>query len=262
MNRFQKIFADPQRRILLPFFTLGDPNPQVSLDIITSAVKAGADGLELGIAFSDPIADGPTNQRSMMRALNAGMRFDRALEMLRALRQRFPTLPIGLLVYYNLLHRRGLNKAIADLTLAGVDAIVSADCPLEESGPLEAALAKHGMGAIQMIAPNTPDARAMLLFERSSAFTYVLSGFGTTGVKDQLDPRTVARVEHLRQLSNHPMVVGFGISKPEQVHAIWQAGANGAIVGSCFTQIIEQHLQQPDVAKQQIEQFIQQVQTC
>lgn len=262
MNRFQTLFADKDRRILLPFFTLGDPDPDTSLAIISAAVEAGADALELGIPFSDPIADGPTNQRSMMRALKAGMRFDRALAMLTTLRQRFPELPIGLLVYYNLLHRRGLHKAVADLALAGVDAIVSADCPLEESGPLEAALVHHGMGAIQMIAPNTSDARAVLLFERSSAFTYVLSGFGTTGVKDQLDPRTVARVAHLRQLSEHPMVVGFGISQPEQVKAIWQAGANGAIVGSRFTQIIEQYLDQPEVAQQKIEQFIAQVTAC
>lgn len=262
MNRFQQLFADKDKRILLPFFTLGDPDPQTSLEIISAAVAAGADALELGIPFSDPIADGPTNQRSMERALKAGMRFDRALEMLKTLRQQFAQLPIGLLVYYNLLHRRGLHKAIADLALAGVDAIVSADCPLEESGPLEAALAEHGMGAIQMIAPNTPDARAVLLFERSSAFTYVLSGFGTTGVKDKLDPRTVARVAQLRQLSDRPMVVGFGISKPEQVQDIWQAGANGAIVGSRFTQIIEQNLGEPEAAKQEIQQFIQQVKAC
>jgi len=262
MNRFQSIFDDANRRVLLPFFTLGDPVPEVSLEIIIAAVKAGADALELGIPFSDPIADGPTNQRAMARALNAGMCFDMALTILKSVRDCFPALPIGLLVYYNLLHRRGLDRAIADLALAGVDAVVSADCPLEESGPLEAALDKHGMGAIQMIAPNTPDARAMLLFERSSAFTYVLSGFGTTGTKEHLDPRTVARVKHLRQLGARHMVVGFGISQPQQVQAIWKAGANGAIVGSRFTQIIEQYLAQPEIAKQQIEQFIEQVKKC
>ena len=258
MNRFQQLFKQSQR-VFVPFFTLGDPNPEVSLDLICAAVDAGADALELGIPFSDPIADGPTNQRSMARALASGMNFDKALEMIRTLRKRYPALPIGLLVYYNLLHRRGLTKAIVDLVHAGVDGIVSADCPIEESAPLELALAEHGVGAIQMVALNTPDSRVVLLFERSTAFTYVLSGFGTTGVKKALDPRTIARVQHLCQLSEQPMVVGFGISQPEQVKAIWDAGAQGAIVGSRFTQMIEQ---KGANAKQGIIDFIKQVTSC
>ena len=259
MNRFNQLFVNPEKKALLPFFTLGDPNPEDSLAIILAAAQAGADALELGIPFSDPIADGPTNQRSMARALKAGMNFDKALEMIRKIRERFPTLPIGLLLYYNLLHRRGVDKAVADLKQAGVDAVVSADCPIEESGLLEASLAKHGLGAIQMIAPNTSDSRSIVLSERSTAFTYVLSGFGTTGAKKQIDPATIERVKHLSTLSNQPMVVGFGISEPEQVKQVFAAGAQGAIVGSRLTQMIEQHLDQPEKAQQLIEDFIYQV---
>ncbi len=259
MNRFQRLFADPKRRAFVPFFTLGDPKPQDSLRLIRAAIDAGADALELGLPFSDPVADGPTNQRSMARALAAGMTFDVGLELLAEIRAYAPDIPIGLLLYFNLLYRRGLARAHADLQRVGVDAIVSADLPLEESAAHEASLAKHDLGAIQMLAPNTPDARAQQLFARSSAFTYVLSGFGTTGEKHALDPRTVARVQHLRQLTTQPLVVGFGLSQPEHVAAVWQAGANGAIVGSRLSRMIEANLTHVSAAEADIVAFIQQV---
>ena len=141
MNRFQRLFADPKRRAFVHFFTLGDPTPQDSLRLIRAAIDAGADALELGLPFSDPVADGPTNQRSMARALAAGMTFDVGLELLAEIRAYAPDIPIGLLLYFNLLYRRGLARAHADLQLVGVDAIVSADLPLEESAAHEASLA-------------------------------------------------------------------------------------------------------------------------
>jgi tryptophan synthase alpha chain len=255
MNRFNTLFKDPNKKVLLPFFTLGDPNYADSLAIIKAAIDAGADALELGFAFSDPIADGPTNQRSMLRALGAGMNFKRNLGLLAEIRAYAPHLPIGLLLYYNLLHRRG-EGAYRDLAEAGVDAVVVADLPIEESQGHGQALAKHGLGAIQMIAPNTDDSRAQSLFAASDAFTYVLSGYGTTGVKAEIDPRTLARVQQLRTLSAKPMVVGFGISQAAHVKAVWGAGANGAIVGSKFTQIIETHLNAPHLAAAEIAAFI------
>ncbi len=259
MNRFEQLFSQRSRKAFLPFFTLGDPNPKASLTLIKAVIDAGADALELGIPFSDPVADGPTNQRSMERALKAGVTFDHCLEVLAKLRAYAPTLPIGLLLYYNLIHRRGMDKAHRDLAQAGVDAIVSADLPMEESAEHEASLKKHGIGAIQMVAPNTPDVRAKELFARSSAFTYVLSGFGATGARQSVDPRTIERIKHLRQLTDKPMVVGFGISAPEHVHAIWQAGANGAIVGSKFSSMIEANLNDLTPAQQQIVAFTKKV---
>ena len=259
MNRFEILFSDPAKKAFLPFFTLGDPTPEASLEIIKKVIDAGADALELGIPFSDPVADGPTNQRSMERALKAGVTFDRCLQILAELRSYAPHLPIGLLLYYNLIHRRGMEKAHQDLVRAGVDAIVSADLPIEESADYEISMHKHGLGVIQMVAPNTPDMRAKELFKRSSAFSYVLSGFGATGVRQQVDPKTIERVKHLRQLSNKPMVVGFGISTPEHVHAMWQAGANGAIVGSKFSSIIEANLNDLKQAEQQITEFTKKV---
>lgn len=258
MNRFTTLF-NSNERVFVPFFTLGDPNFDDSVAVIKAAIDSGADCLELGIAFSDPIADGPTNQRSMERALKAGVTFERALEMLKAIRELDPNIPISLLLYYNLIYRRGLDKAMKDLAAVGVDAVVSADLPLEEAGRFEKAATENNIGIVHIVAPNTPDDRATEIFNRCTAYTYVLSGYGTTGVKSEIDPRTLDRVKHLRALTEKPMIVGFGISKSEHVDAVWDAGAEGAIVGSYLTQMIEKNLSDATAAQAEVSQFIQSV---
>lgn len=259
MQRFDTLFENKQR-IFVPFFTVGDPNFDDSLKMIKATIDAGADCLELGFAFSDPIADGPTNQRSMARALESGVSFDRSLEMVREIRSYSADTPISLLLYYNLLYRRGVDKAMSDLKAVGVDAVVSADMPPEEAGDFEAAANKHGVGIVHIVAPNTPDERAIEIFNRCTAYTYVLSGYGTTGAKADIDPRTLDRVKHLRSLTQKPMIVGFGISKPEHVEAVWNAGAEGAIVGSYLTQLIEKNLENPAAAREAVAQFVGEVQ--
>jgi tryptophan synthase alpha chain len=259
MNRFHKLFQSKKKHIFVPFFTLGDPNREASMKIIKAAVDAGADALELGFPFSDPIADGPTNQRSMERALAAEMNFDTCIEMITEIRACFPDLPIGLLLYYNLLFRAGEN-GYRKLAKAGVDGIVSADLPFEESADHQALLDKFGIGSVQMVAPNTVLPRAQMLFEKSSAFTYVLSGFGTTGAKKEVSPKTLERVRELRATTDRPMIVGFGISHPDHARLVWDAGSEGVIVGSYFTSLIEDNLDDLSQAEQAITKFIQQVQ--
>lgn len=259
MNRFTNLFS---KKVFMPFFTIGDPNLDASFEVIKSAIDAGADCLELGIPFSDPIADGPTNQRSMARALAAGASFEKSCELIAKIRDYSPELPIGLLVYYNLLYHQGVNQTVERLAKAGVDAIVCGDLPIEEGYDFDAACEQHGVGAVYILAPNTPDARAKAIFERCNAYTYVLSGYGPTGAKSEIAPETISRVKHLRSLTDKPMIVGFGISKPEHVTAIWDAGADGAIVGSYFTSIIESNLATLNRAQQEISDFIQQVCSC
>ena len=258
MNRFDQLFANPENKAFIPFFTIGDPDLEHSYELVSAAAEAGADAVELGIPFSDPIADGPANQRSMERARQAGATFERCLEFLARLRKAFPGLPIGLLLYYNLLVQQG-EPGYQRLAEAGVDAIVSADLPLEEAQEHRHWLHHYGIGAVQMIAMNTPDKRALALMQGCSAFAYVLSGFGVTGAKAEVAPQTLERVAHVRRLSDCPIVVGFGISHPDHVRRIWDAGANGAIVGSHFTNLIEQNLEKPGQARIQISEFIQQV---
>ncbi|MCF6767808.1 tryptophan synthase subunit alpha [Thiotrichales bacterium 19S11-10] len=258
MNRFEKLFKSKKKVKLIPFFTLGDPDYDASLALIKKVIDSGADALELGFPFSDPVADGPTNQRSMLRGLNAKMTIDRCLSLLREIRAYNQDIPIGLLVYYNLLFKRG-ERIYQELKDCQVDGVVSADLPYEEASDHLRKLKDHGIGSIQMVAPNTPLERAKLLFDQSSAFTYVLSGFGPTGAKDRLSQETIARVKALRQLTDKPMVVGFGISHPEHVSKICYAGADAAIVGSYFTSIIEKNLDNPIKFSNEISDFLNKV---
>lgn len=256
MNRFTQLFQDQHRKVFIPFFTLGDPNREASMTLIKATIDAGVEALELGMPFSDPIADGPTNQRSMERALKAGATFDVCLGMLREIRAYAPKVAIGLLMYYNLIHRRGMDKACCDLKAVGIDALLAADVPIEESAELEVVLAENDIGFVHFIAPNTPDDRIAILNPHITGYYYVLSGFGVTGAKKDIDPRTIDRVQHIRRTTEKPLVVGFGISDPIHVHAIWNAGANAAIVGSTFSSLIEANLMDLSKAKDAIVAFI------
>lgn len=255
MNRFEKLFLEKKKVRFVPFFTLGDPSFNESLNLIKTAIDAGADALELGFPFSDPVADGPTNQRSMARGLKAKMDVDQCLKLIKAIRNYNKEIPIGLLLYYNLIFKRG-DKIYQELQDVGVDAVVSADLPLEESKAHQEKLKKHNIGVVQMVAPNTPLKRAKILFDQSNAFTYVLSGFGPTGAKKTLAKETLDRVEELRAITDKPMIVGFGLSEPEHVKLICQKGADAAIVGSYFSSIIENNLDNPKGAQQIIGDFI------
>ncbi len=266
-NRFQKLWAR-QEHVFMPFFTLGDPNFENSFEIIKAAIEAGADCLELGIPFSDPIADGPTNQRSMARALKSGMNFERVLALLTKIRALSSEIPIGLLLYYNVIYHRGLELSLSQLAIAGVDAIVCGDLPIEEGKLFDQACERYGISPVYMVAPNTPDERVKEIFKRSPAYTYVQSGLGVTGVKESVAPGTIEHVGHIKELvsplsASFKMIVGFGISKPEQVKQIWSAGADGAIVGSYFSQVIEKNLEDLNLAKKIIQEFVREChQSC
>ncbi|WP_190812830.1 tryptophan synthase subunit alpha [Saccharopolyspora pogona] len=255
MNRFDTAFQQPGRKSFIPFFTLGDPTRAESMRLIRAAVDAGADAVELGFPFSDPVTDGPINQRSMRRSLSSGMTYNGCVEMIREIRALYPDLPIGLLLYCNLLFKRG-ERAYAEFAEIGVDAVVCSDLPLEESGRHCELLGAHDVGCIQMIAPNTPTERAARLIDRSSAFTYVISRFGTTGPSVRFEDDAVHRVARLRELSDKPLVVGFGISRKEHVADFWNAGADGVIVGSYFSLLVERNLDDLGVARKEIDEFV------
>jgi tryptophan synthase alpha chain len=258
MNRFDKLFSQTQHSAFIPFFTIGDPNLESSMRLIKSAINSTIDAIELGFPFSDPITDGPTNQKSMQRSLRAGTTYNSCIRVVRQIRQEYPNLPIALLLYYNLLFMRG-DAAYKELADIGVDAVVCSDLPLDESRLHREQLEANGLGCIQMIAPNTPDARALKLFQTSSAFTYVISRFGTTGATETFGHNALNRIPALRRLSDKPAVIGFGISKPEQVVAFWKSGANGVIVGSHFISLIEHNLNNLGFVENTIRSFIQNI---
>lgn len=255
MNRFQNQLFDRRRGVFIPFFMLGDPDPRTSLRLMRTAIEAGADALELGIPFSDPIADGPTIQRAATRARQAGANVESCLTLIEQLRAS-TDVPLGLLLYYNLVLQKGLEQFSRRLANLGVDAVVVADLPAEQSAELEAELSSRGVGFVHLIAPNTSPSRAVELIERSTAFTYVVSRFGTTGARACLDGGTTHRVRELRPLTRKALVVGFGISRPDQYRSIIEAGADGVIVGSALVRRIEDDLGDPDALEVAVRKFV------
>ncbi|WP_019025950.1 tryptophan synthase subunit alpha [Colwellia piezophila] len=249
--RYQTAFAnlkEKNERAFIPFVMIGDPNAEQSFAVIKSLIDAGADALELGIPFSDPSADGITIQRAALRALGAGINTDICIELLKQVRAYAPQIPIGLLLYGNLVFARGIDSFYRDMSDAGVDSVLIADVPIRESEPFREAALKHGVAPIFIAPPNASDDTLRAVSSYSRGYTYVLSRAGVTGVDNAESPKNSVTstahklIESLVKYHAAPPVLGFGISTPQQVKAALQAGALGAISGSAVVKIIEDNL--------------------
>ncbi len=201
-------------------------------------VSGGADMLELGIPFSDPVADGPTIQAADIRALNAGITPPVAFDIIREFRKKDDDTPIGLLVYANLVHQPGLVKFYEEAAAAGVDSILVADVPLEELAPFHWVGEKTGVGTISMVTPLTDDARLASIAKLGGSYLYVVSRLGVTGRDASLSKSAKPLLRRIKKQGGPPTLLGFGISKPEHVSAAIKAGADGAISGSAVVEII------------------------
>lgn len=247
MGRIEDKFARLQEKgevAFIPFLTVGDPDLETTKQLSAEVVRAGADLLELGVPFSDPMADGPTLQRAAERALRSGSTLPRVLEVVAEIRREVD-IPIFLLGYYNIFFRYGLGRAAEDAWAAGVDGILCVDLPPEEADEFQAETEKTGIDLIFMLAPTSSPARIQLVLKRSKGLVYCVSVTGTTGARISLPQSLKGMVEGVKADTALPVVVGFGISTPEQ--AAWVAGfADGVIVGSAIAQIIERHLGQSD----------------
>ena len=223
----------------IPFAMLGDPDPARSLAAIRLLVSAGADALELGLPFSDPMADGPVIQAAATRALARGVRRAHCWRIVASVRDEFPTLPIGLLVYANLVFHRGdPERFYADAAGAGVDSVVVADLPLIESRSSVAAARVHGIAPVFIAPPNVSSDRLAAIAAEGEGYTYVTSRGGVTGEDQRLRGDRNRLIEELKALGAPPPVLGFGISTPAQVRAAMSAGAIGAISGSAIVRRI------------------------
>ena len=258
-NRYQDLFSRLESKnqgAFVPFVTIGDPNRDLSIKIIDTLVKAGADALELGIPFSDPVADGVVIQDASVRALASGATPDSCLEIIAEIRKLHPTVPIGLLLYVNLVYRNGIENFYEGCAKAGVDSLLIADVPLEESAPYRAAAEKFGIQQIFIAPPNGDQATLQKVAEYSQGYTYLLSRAGVTGA----DAKAGMPVEHmLATLTKHdapPSLLGFGISKPEQVTEAIKSGAAGAISGSAVVKVIQENLDNPELLLQKMDSFI------
>ncbi|MDW6003786.1 tryptophan synthase subunit alpha [Vibrio mangrovi] len=259
MNRYQMLFqqlAEKNQGAFVPFVTIGDPNPALSSEIINTLVEAGADALELGIPFSDPLADGPTIQGANMRALDAGTTPDICFELIAQVRQQYPSLPIGLLVYANLVYARGIDNFYHRCQQAGVDSVLIADVPTNESEVFIQSAEKHGIEPI-FIAPPTADKETLkTVASLSKGYTYLLSRAGVTGVETKAGMPVDTLLETLKEFQAPPALLGFGISEPAQVKQALTAGAAGAISGSAIVKIIESNQNDSSILLTQLKQFV------
>lgn len=222
---------------LVPFFTAGDPDLDTTRALVLAAIAEGADVIELGIPFSDPMADGPVLQRAAQRALASGTTVPRVLGLVAELR-RETQVPIILFGYYNPLFRYGDEAIARDAATAGADGFLCVDLPPEEAEPLQTAAAAHGVDVIYLLAPTTPPDRARTVARHASGFLYFVSVLGVTGARDALPTELPALVARVRSVTTLPIGVGFGVQTPAQ--AEWVAGfADAVIVGSAISKILE-----------------------
>lgn len=240
INQIRGAFAKG-RAAFMPYFTLGYPDYETSLEIVQACAEAGADLMEVGLPFSDPLADGPTIQHSTQIALKKGMTTAHCLEAVGELRARGVRLPLMLMGYYNPLLAYGQRRFVEEAANAGANGFIIPDLPPEEAGKLEEHCHQKGLGLSYLLAPNSPDQRVHLLTHRSRGFTYLVSVTGTTGARKALSPDLRSFIQRVRTIAptDMPLAVGFGISTPEQVQAVGQH-ADGVIVGSALINAVHQ----------------------
>lgn len=258
MKKYSDILGNDKPTALIPFFVLGDPDVETSLAVIKAAVDAGADVLELGIPFSDPIADGPTIQKADIRALENGMNVHKALDMIRAIRA-YTDVPIGLLMYYNLIYHYGREDFYRDVAAAGVNSVLIADTSIDDADEVVPAAQAAGLETVFMVTPNTAPERRQRIAEQTTGFIYTVSLMGVTGSRTELSDAVKPLVADLKALTDKPVCVGFGISTPEHARSVSEAGAQGVIIGSKVVSLIEKHLGDPSEMIREIQAFLKAV---
>ncbi len=241
MNRIAQTFkkcADEKRKALVIFVSAGNPDLATTEKLIVQAAEAGADIVELGVPFSDPMADGPVIQEASMRALQSGTTLVDIIAMSARIR-KVSAIPMVLFSYYNVILSYGVEKAAADCQAAGIDAWLTVDVPFEESAEIVPHLSKHGLFLIPLVAPTTPEARARQIVKNAQGFVYYITVAGVTGARKQLSVNLEERLNELRKFSPVPVVAGFGISSPEMA-AKTAACADGIVVGSALVKIMNE----------------------
>jgi tryptophan synthase alpha chain len=221
------------RAALMPYLTLGYPSPEASLTLVETVATAGADLLELGVPFSDPLADGPTIQQATQLALQQGVSVHRCLEMCLKLRERGLELPFLLMGYYNPILAYGERAFCQACQETGVDGLIVPDLPPEEGESLEIICREHGLALVYLLAPTSPAERIALVAKRSQGFIYLVSLTGVTGARENLPPGLTTFINRARQTTDKPLAVGFGISTPQQATQVARL-ADGVIVGSAL----------------------------
>jgi tryptophan synthase alpha chain len=250
MNRIQERFARLQRegsKGFIVYIGAGDPDLKATRELALAFDKAGVDILELGVPFSDPLADGLVNQLAAQRGLESDATPPKVLETVAAIRKK-SEVPIVLYIYFNLIHRIGVEKFIRDAAKAGVDGLLTLDLPPEESDNYESLMRKHGLCHIYLVAPTTPEERMEYIVKRGSGFIYYISREGVTGMQKQIASNLTQQVAKLRAHTKLPIAVGFGVSNPQQARLVSEA-ADAVVVGSAIVNQIAEHGKAKDLVK-------------
>ncbi|HUA38567.1 MAG TPA: tryptophan synthase subunit alpha [Candidatus Sulfopaludibacter sp.] len=251
MNRIVECFARlkrADRKGFIVYIGAGDPGLTATRELALAFDQAGVDILELGVPFSDPLADGLVNQLAAQRGLDSGTTPPKVLQTVAAIRGK-SQIPIVLYIYFNLIHRVGLERFIKDAAKAGVDGLLVLDLPPEESDNYEALMKANGLCHIYLVAPTTPQERTDFIVRRGSGFIYYISREGVTGMQKQVATNLAQQVAKIRTHTKLPIAVGFGISTPEQAKLVAQS-ADAVVVGSAVVNQIAIHWKSKDLVKQ------------
>lgn len=248
MSGISKVFEKLKNRnekAFIPFITAGDPDAQTTDNLLKCLVDNGADIIELGVPFSDPMADGPTIQAASQRALNNEFSIEKILDHVRKMRA-YSEVPVILFGYYNPFLQYGIERLCTDAKTAGVDAFLIVDLPPEEATEIKTAANKNALDMIFLLAPTSTDERLKLITENASGFIYFVSVTGVTGARDCLDSTLGNYISRVKQYTNLPVGIGFGISRPEQVREVGTY-SDAVIVGSAIIKLIEENRGKTDM---------------
>ena len=248
MNRIVEKFArlkSAGKKAFVVYIGAGDPHLEATRQLALAFDKSGVDVLELGVPFSDPLADGLVNQLAAQRGLESGTTPPKLLATIQAIRKE-SQIPIVLYIYFNLIHKVGLEKFIADCAQAGVDGLLVLDLPPEESDNYEALMKKSGLCHIYLVAPTTPEDRMALIVKRGAGFIYYISRIGVTGMQTNVAADLASQIAKIRAHTSLPIAVGFGVSNPAQAKEVATEG-DGCVVGSAIVNQIAEHGKSPDL---------------
>ncbi|MGZ4902553.1 MAG: tryptophan synthase subunit alpha [Halobacteriota archaeon] len=246
MNAISATFQELRRKkegALIGYVMAGDPTPKHTPKIVDALIAGGADIVELGIPFSDPIADGPTLQRAAVRALEAGTTPKKVFDIAGAIKSTHDV-PMVVMTYYNIIYQMGIDAFCSACEKSGVNGIIVPDLPVEEAALYNDTATRYGLDTIFLAAPSTSEERLERLVKASSGFLYLVSANGVTGARETVQNESVALVKRTSSIIKEriPLAVGFGLSRPSHIQTVINNGANAAIVGSRFAQIVEQNL--------------------
>ncbi len=258
MNRIERAFQNAKsqnRSAFVSYICAGDPNPKTSLQICRALLRSRVDILEIGVPFSDPLADGLTNQLAAQRALEAGTTREDVFDLVRKIREKDGQTPIVFYTYYNLMFSGGLEAYIAEAKEAGVDGLLVLDLPPEEAGDFMEACRKIEMKTVFLLAPTTPEERVEYIAQNATGFIYYVSRTGVTGVRKDLASDLQEMVDMIKRHSDNSLVVGFGIQNPDQVNAVARL-ADGVVVGSAIVNTIKDNLEDEKKMLERIESLV------